>query len=85
MLKKLFRYAEDLWNDVKSEEKVHVRIFVRKVTKLSVCYSGIILTTITLYVLSSQLPQWTNDKTNITIHRVLPYPFYVDVQVIFFK
>lgn len=70
-----------MWTGVKSEEKVHVRLFVRKVSRLSVCYSGIILTTITLYVLSSQLPQWTVEKSNVTVHRVLPYPFYFDVQV----
>lgn len=77
---RFYSYAESLWQQVRSEEKVHVRLFVRKVSKMSVCYSGIILTTITLYVLSSQLPQWTVAATNETVHRVLPYPFYVDVQ-----
>ncbi|NP_001177592.1 odorant receptor 236 [Nasonia vitripennis] len=79
-LGEMLGYAESLWERVRSEEKVHVRLFVRKVSKLSVCYSGIILTTITLYVLSSQLPQLTAAATNETVHRVLPYPFYVDVQ-----
>ncbi|XP_014235093.1 odorant receptor Or2-like [Trichogramma pretiosum] len=73
-------YCESLWTRVESHEKVHVRGFVRKVSKLSCCYSGIILTTITLYVLSSQLPQLTATSSNETVHRVLPYPFYFDVQ-----
>nr|ANG59311.1 odorant receptor Or1 [Chouioia cunea]QGW50331.1 odorant receptor 1 [Chouioia cunea] len=79
-LTKMLRFVEDLWKGVESEEKVHVRKFVRKVSKLSCCYSGIILTTITLYVLSSQLPQLTAESSNETLHRVLPYPFYFDVQ-----
>ncbi|XP_014214587.1 uncharacterized protein LOC106643823 [Copidosoma floridanum] len=79
-LGRMLEYVEGLWRGVTSEEKIHVRRFVRKASRLSVCYSGIILTTITLYVLSSQLPQWTAGSSNATVHRVLPYPFYVDVQ-----
>ncbi|XP_058796288.1 odorant receptor Or2-like [Phymastichus coffea] len=79
-LTRMFGYVESLWRGVASEEKAHVRGFVRKVSRLSCCYSGIILTTITLYVLSSQLPQLTAEAVNGTIRRALPYPFYVDVQ-----
>lgn len=59
---------------------MHVRLFVRKARKLGIMYSGIILTTITLYVLSNQLPQMLREETNDTAPRYLPYPWLFDVQ-----
>lgn len=70
-----------MWKDVKSEEKAFIRLFVRKITRLSTMYTGIVLTTITMDVVSNQVPQFIARKTNVTFHRHLPYPFFVDVQV----